>query len=124
MMVALGLLLFFERFYVLRVYLNRFLEWVGLDTCCLVRPVAGGARVTRPRPPARGRDVLQHDVDVDTPVLGAVPVSRRAAFSSWRSQPGRLPRVAWSQATATWTSPWRKSRSAGGASRHSSSSSS
>ena len=31
MMVALGLLLFFERFYVLRVYLNRFLEWVGLD---------------------------------------------------------------------------------------------
>jgi cytochrome c-type biogenesis protein len=31
MMVALGLLLFFERFYVLRVYLNRFLEWLGLD---------------------------------------------------------------------------------------------
>ncbi len=30
-MVALGLLLFFERFYVLRVYLNRFLEWVGLE---------------------------------------------------------------------------------------------
>ncbi|MGH3133346.1 MAG: cytochrome c biogenesis CcdA family protein [Gaiellaceae bacterium] len=30
-MVALGLLLFFERFYVLRVYLNRFLEWLGLD---------------------------------------------------------------------------------------------
>jgi cytochrome c-type biogenesis protein len=30
-MVALGLLLFFERFYVLRVYLNRFLEWIGLE---------------------------------------------------------------------------------------------
>ena len=29
--VALGLLLFFERFYVLRVYLNRFLEWLGLE---------------------------------------------------------------------------------------------
>ena len=30
-MVALGLLLFFERFYVLRIYLNRFLEWLGLE---------------------------------------------------------------------------------------------
>jgi cytochrome c-type biogenesis protein len=30
-MVALGLLLFFERFYVLRVYLNRFFEWLGLE---------------------------------------------------------------------------------------------
>jgi cytochrome c-type biogenesis protein len=30
-MVLLGLLLFFERFYVLRVYLNRFLEWLGLE---------------------------------------------------------------------------------------------
>jgi len=30
-MVALGLLLFFGRFYVLRVYLNRFLERFGLD---------------------------------------------------------------------------------------------
>jgi cytochrome c-type biogenesis protein len=30
-MVALGLLLFFERFYVLRVYLNRFLQWLGLE---------------------------------------------------------------------------------------------
>lgn len=30
-MVALGLLLFFERFYVLRVYINRFLEWLGLE---------------------------------------------------------------------------------------------
>jgi len=30
-MVALGLLLFFERFYVLRIYLNRFLEWVGIE---------------------------------------------------------------------------------------------
>jgi cytochrome c-type biogenesis protein len=29
-MVALGLLLFFGRFYVLRIYLNRALEWVGL----------------------------------------------------------------------------------------------
>jgi cytochrome c-type biogenesis protein len=31
-MVALGLLLFFERFYVLRVYLNRALERVGLES--------------------------------------------------------------------------------------------
>jgi len=30
-MVALGLLLFFERFYVLRVYVNRLLEWLGLE---------------------------------------------------------------------------------------------
>jgi cytochrome c-type biogenesis protein len=30
-MVTLGLLLFFERFYVLRVYLNRFLEWLGIE---------------------------------------------------------------------------------------------
>jgi cytochrome c-type biogenesis protein len=30
-LVALGLLLFFERFYVLRIYLNRFLEWLGLE---------------------------------------------------------------------------------------------
>jgi cytochrome c-type biogenesis protein len=30
-MVALGLLLFFERFYILRVYLNRALEALGLD---------------------------------------------------------------------------------------------
>jgi len=30
-MVALGLLLFFERFYVLRVYLNRVLSWLGLE---------------------------------------------------------------------------------------------
>jgi cytochrome c-type biogenesis protein len=31
LMVVLGLLLFFERFYVLQVYLNRFLEWLGLE---------------------------------------------------------------------------------------------
>ena len=31
LMVALGLLLFFERFYLLRVYLNRFLEAVGIE---------------------------------------------------------------------------------------------
>jgi cytochrome c-type biogenesis protein len=30
-MVALGLLLFFERFYLLRVYLNRFLESIGIE---------------------------------------------------------------------------------------------
>jgi cytochrome c-type biogenesis protein len=30
-MVALGLLLFFERFYVLRVYMNRLLEWLGIE---------------------------------------------------------------------------------------------
>jgi cytochrome c-type biogenesis protein len=31
-MVALGLLLFFDRFYLLRVYINRFLEWLGIDS--------------------------------------------------------------------------------------------
>jgi cytochrome c-type biogenesis protein len=31
MMVALGLLLFFGRFYYLRIYLNRFLEWIGVE---------------------------------------------------------------------------------------------
>jgi cytochrome c-type biogenesis protein len=30
-MVAVGLLLFFDRFYLLRVYLNRILEWLGLS---------------------------------------------------------------------------------------------
>jgi cytochrome c-type biogenesis protein len=30
-MVALGLLLFFDRFYVLRIYLNRALDWVGIE---------------------------------------------------------------------------------------------
>ena len=30
-MVALGLLLFFGRFWVLRVYLNRALEWLGIE---------------------------------------------------------------------------------------------
>ena len=30
-LVAIGLLLFFERFYWLQVYLNRFLEWAGLE---------------------------------------------------------------------------------------------
>jgi cytochrome c-type biogenesis protein len=30
-MVALGLLLFFDRFYILRIYLNRALDWVGLE---------------------------------------------------------------------------------------------
>ena len=30
-MVALGLLLFFGRFYVLRIYLNRALEWLGIE---------------------------------------------------------------------------------------------
>ena len=30
-MVALGLLLFFGRFYILRIYVNRALEWLGLE---------------------------------------------------------------------------------------------
>jgi hypothetical protein len=30
-MVVLGLLLFFDRFYVLRIYVNRLFEWFGLD---------------------------------------------------------------------------------------------
>src|SRR5213080_1388886 len=55
---------------------------------------------------------------------GAYGPSRRAAFSSCRSQLTRLARPAWYQATATWTSPWKKSRSSAGAARHASSSSS
>jgi len=31
LMVALGLLLFFDRFYVLRIYVNRLFEWIGLE---------------------------------------------------------------------------------------------
>jgi len=31
LMVALGLLLFFDRFYVLRIYVNRFFQWIGLE---------------------------------------------------------------------------------------------
>jgi cytochrome c-type biogenesis protein len=30
-MVALGLLLFFDRFYILRIYVNRVFEWLGLE---------------------------------------------------------------------------------------------
>ena len=30
-MVALGLLLFFGKFYVLRIYVNRALEWFGIE---------------------------------------------------------------------------------------------
>ena len=30
-LLALGLLLFFGRFYVLRIYVNRALEWAGID---------------------------------------------------------------------------------------------
>ena len=33
-MVALGLLLFFDRFYILRIYLNRALERIGIDGFC------------------------------------------------------------------------------------------
>src|SRR5829696_6142698 len=55
---------------------------------------------------------------------GANGVSRRAAFSSCRVQPISLPRPAWYQATTTCTSPWKKSFSAGGAARQTSSSAS
>src|SRR5262249_44140685 len=41
-----------------------------------------------------------------------------------RSQPVLFPRPAWYHATATWTSPWKKSRSSGSAARHASSSTS
>ena len=53
-----------------------------------------------------------------------VRLSRRIAFASWRSVPIRRPRPAWYQATATWTSPWKKSRSSVGAARQACSSSS
>src|SRR5919205_3306357 len=55
---------------------------------------------------------------------GSYGERRRCAFASCRSQPVRLPRPAWYQATATCTSPWKKSRSAGSAARQASSSSS
>src|SRR6476659_2237967 len=58
------------------------------------------------------------------PCMGAYGPRRRDAFASCRSQPIRLPRCPWYQATATWTSPWKKSRSASSAARHASSSSS
>src|SRR5689334_19292073 len=56
--------------------------------------------------------------------VGAKAASLRAAFSSCRSHPLRLPRPAWYHATATCTRPWKKSRSSAAAARHSSSSSS
>src|SRR5204862_366644 len=56
--------------------------------------------------------------------VGAYGDRRRCAFSSCRSIPIRRPRPAWYHATATCTSPCRKSRSSGGAARQASSSSS
>src|SRR5213595_3844794 len=55
---------------------------------------------------------------------GAYDASRRVAFSSWLAVATGRPRPAWYQATATWTSPWKKSRSSGAAARQASSSSS
>ena len=43
-MVALGLLLFFGRFYVLRIYLNRALEWLGIEPRLLTAATARAAR--------------------------------------------------------------------------------
>src|SRR5690242_8409994 len=61
-------------------------------------------------PPATISDALStwRRIDVtSTPwCSGAYGPSRRAAFSSCRSQPTLFPRRAWYQATATWTSPW------------------
>ena len=88
LMVALGLLLFFERFYVLRVYLNRFLQWIGLlEPATLVPPggagsprcgilrgrrsrdsgtrATGGARAAGFDEHSRAAHVLEHDRDVD-----------------------------------------------------------
>jgi len=68
-------------------------------------PPATTARA--PARPARARPRTSHASGVSAHTA----VSRRDAFSSWRSQPTRLPRPAWYQATATWTRPWKKSRS-------------
>ena len=82
----------------------------------LIRRAGAGSveRAGGDEPRARSRRPSRTTVDVDAAMRRArTAPRRRAAFSSWRSQPGRLPRSAWSQATATWTSPWRKSRSVG-----------
>ena len=118
-LVALGLLLFFHRDWWLRVFLNRLLNDVGLGDRF---PLSGrSSSVPRAEPPRPGSVRRPRRLRDWTGVRG---VSRRAAFSSWRSQPTRFPRPAWYQATATWTSPWKKSRSAGSAARHACSSSS
>ena len=122
-MVALGLLLFFGKFYVLRIYVNRALEWFGSSPCSRSGPAAGRAGPRSPAPrqprPGRGRERRRR-----RGAAGAYGPRRRVAFASWRDAPGWFPFAAWCQATVTWTSPWRKSRSAAGASRHSSSSAS
>ena len=56
-MVVLGLLLFFGRFYVLRIYVNRLFEWLGLDPVFYV-----GEPLVPPRAPSFWlRDPFTHD---------------------------------------------------------------
>ena len=111
-LVALGLLLFFDRDWWLRVMVNRMLDarraWARSSELRQARASSRSGSHLR-----RGAiDLREHGRDVDAAVRRArTATSRRRAFSSWRSQPIRRPRPAWYQATATWTRPWKKSRS-------------
>ena len=100
-MVALGLLLFFERFYVLRVYLNRFLDG-SASSLPSDQTRGAGAREALLDELARARATSSSTTSTSTPrCCGRYEASRRAAFLSWRSQPGLFSRRAWCQATAT-----------------------
>ena len=110
MLVALGLLLFFDRDWWLRV---------GAEPRPRSRSGSAPRRRARARasPPRRRRgrvDLDEHARDVDAAVPGAYGPSRRSAFVELALAADSVPRPAWYHATATWTSPWRKSRSAGG----------
>ena len=129
MLVALGLLLFFHRDWWLHVALNRALDrpraHEALRPRRTVRPGRSEPSRSVRRPPARRLHLREHARDVDAAMrrrerrepprrLLELPPRRRPAF----------PRPAWYHATATWTRPWKKSRSSGGAARQASSSSS
>ena len=98
------------------VGLNRLCSRSRLAAVELERP-AGACRASA-RPGAARRRRRRRDAPARTARAGA------RAFSSCRSHPIRLPRPAWYQATATWTSPWKKSRSGPRRARHATSSSS
>ena len=123
-LVAVGLLLFFDRDGWLRVAFNRALRLVGLGV-----PSRASTGVSASEPPAttaRARlDLREHRCDVDAAVRRA-RTARVAALPSRAGarSPAAGPRPAWYHATVTWTSPWKKSRSSGGAARQASSSSS
>ena len=99
------------------MFLNRLLHDVGLGH-------ASGGSVERAPAALRRLDLPQEDGDVDAAVRGRERPEPPRGLLQLRSQPTRLPRPAWYQATATWTSPWKKSFSAASDARHASSSAS